>query len=377
MLPWRPLGMLAFGLTVIFFFIRLHGDGYDFPVKVAEFLEELEFPKRPDRSFIEISGVYHDNFRDGISNKLYTTTSRSRTEHGREHKDHTYSQAEGDISGSAPEPGATAGGNDGDKDHGQKFMAGWNSQWHLGKKKTANAESGKNGIDHNLQAAADEGQQWIWMTNIWHEDNDCGPGHLRQYRRRLDHVLMDDNSTTWELMYTHRFPGPITHTSLSKRVLPVSSTNEEVEEPHSQQGQESIRLAIVYKVVEDEHVAYRSRVYHFGIFQSRDDLRECGSTSAETCHAHAPFVSFDYVLPGSTPIKDFTLEHDTILYSRLSDTSLFRSLKLPTLKVGATSPERPYALSYGSPGPLLNCGEKKNAPYRMSYLAKIPSSSER
>lgn len=65
-------------------------------------------------------------------------------------------------------------------------------------------------------------------------------------------------------MYTHRFPGPITHSSLSKykKAREVQGTEREL-----------VRLAIVYKVVRNEHVAYHSRVYHFGIYDTRTELQ--------------------------------------------------------------------------------------------------------
>ncbi|KAG0321364.1 hypothetical protein BGZ99_003946 [Dissophora globulifera] len=359
MFPWRPLGMLAFGLTIIFLFIRLHGDGYDFPVKVAKLVDELDFPKRPDRTFIEVSGVYHDHFREWGATRADDNSDDINREHQKQQ------------------------GSSGNNEDAHKFMGGWNAQWTMGIRKNKGAKQEFKSGTHGDQDSAQEqegdhnrDEHWIWMTNIWHQDGDCGgPGFLRQYRRRLDHALTSDNSTSWELMYTHRFPGPITHTSLSKRVVSSSPGTEMQEHDGQRRGRELIRLAVVYKIVQDEHVAYHSRVYHFGTFQSRTDLKDkCPSPSTETCHVHAPFVNFDYVLPGSTPIKDFSLEHDTILYSRLSDTALFRSLKLPVLKIGATSPEKPYALSYGVAGPSLTCQEKKNVPYRMSYLFQAPSS---
>lgn len=67
-------------------------------------------------------------------------------------------------------------------------------------------------------------------------------------------------------MYTHKLPGPITHSSLSRRV----TTQDKDGANHKT---ESIRLAVVYKVVEDEHAAYHSRVYHFGVYQEHADLR--------------------------------------------------------------------------------------------------------
>jgi pSer/pThr/pTyr-binding forkhead associated (FHA) protein len=81
-------------------------------------------------------------------------------------------------------------------------------------------------------------------------------------------------------MYTHRFPGIIKHTSFSKRILPEASTDankeslkEHQQTPPTMRGRESSRLAIVYKVVQEEHVSYHTRIYHFGVFQHHAELR--------------------------------------------------------------------------------------------------------
>jgi hypothetical protein len=147
-------------------------------------------------------------------------------------------------------------------------------------------------------------------------------GYLRQYRRRLDHVMDSDDTKcksmlllccgtlegdrftyifvlcdtfcfaflrlAWELMYTHRVSGVITHTSLSKHVFSGATTGSDEESqdepqqqppmfnsppPSSPRGREVIRLAIVYRVVQEEHVSYHMRVYHFGVFQHHAELR--------------------------------------------------------------------------------------------------------
>ncbi|KAI1311962.1 hypothetical protein EDD11_003218 [Mortierella claussenii] len=339
MLPWRPLGMLAFGLAVIFLFIRLHGDGFDFPVTIVRCKDELDFWSTPDRTYLETSGL--DDHHPPLWDTPLATSPHA------------------DGSGSSKTRHRSSVDTD-TPSQGQMFMG----TMHLGTKKAQ---------DGALEYEDEQHQQWVWMTTIWHEVSECGPGYLRQYRRRLDLVLTSNKSSPWELMYTHRFPGPITHSSISKRILPDDTISSS-----SGKNREAIRLAVVYKVVEDERAEYHTRVYHFGVFQHVQDLKE-GIQSAqcgETCHVHAPFLSFDYILPGSTPIKDFSLEHDMLLYSRLSDTALFRTIQLPALKAGATSPERPYSLTSGSHGPSSSCEEKRNVPYRMSYLATIPTVSE-
>ncbi|KAI9239709.1 MAG: hypothetical protein BYD32DRAFT_410379 [Podila humilis] len=351
MVPWRALGMLAFGLAIIFMFVRLHGDGYDFPVKVANMKDELEFPRPPDRTYLEVSSLHPQDQDDDDKDAIGAGDKR-------------------------PEPGT--GAAVGSKE-GLKFGVGWHSQWHLGKKKKVVEEEEppsqkeeattvveKQLVDEQAKDEQEHGdERWIWMTNIWHSDGDCGSGHLRQYRRRLSDVMVADNATKWELMYTHKLPGPITHTSLSRRII----------KKDGERTTESIRLAVVYKVIQDEHAAYHSRVYHFGVFQKQDLRDDCGP-STETCHRQHPFLSFDYVLPGTTLIKEFTLEHDTILYSRLSDTVQFRTLQLPKLKVGSTSPTRPFALSSGAMGPFISCPDKKLVPQRTSFLTKIPSKTK-
>ncbi|KAF8942690.1 hypothetical protein BGZ47_006219 [Haplosporangium gracile] len=198
-------------------------------------------------------------------------------------------------------------------------------------------------------------------------------------------VTFDNIDVAWELMYAHRFPGVITHTSLSKRVFPEATTGSSDQDdqqnpstdnsppPSAPRGREVTRLAIVYRVVQEEHVSYHTRVYHFGVFQHHAELKVCEPLTTSTCHTHAPFLNFDYVLPGSTPIKDFSLEHDMIYYSRLFDTNEFRRLKLPRLQKDATTLERPFTLTSGAPGPVMANKDKKSVQYRQSFLAKVPS----
>ncbi|KAG9065172.1 hypothetical protein KI688_002494 [Linnemannia hyalina] len=377
MLPWRPLGMLIFGLTIIFLFVRLHGDGYDFPVQVAQCDRKLEQQPKPSRTFLEISGVYHDQFWDWPKEQdqdgsipihlppssvsvAAASSHASSAENGNNHSQQQGQQGQEEQRGQ--------------QGQGIKFGAGWNSQWHLGKKKLPadrQAEEAQevevDQLYQNEQGAGQDAyvdsEQWIWMTNVWLEDSDSGSGYLRQYRRRLDHVMESDDTKSWELMYTHRFPGVITHTSLSKRVFPETATgsNEKSQDDQQQhptddspppsvpRGREVTRLAIVYRVVQEEHVSYHTRVYHFGVFQHQAELG------------------------GSAPIKDFSLEHDMIYYSRLFDTNEFRRLKLPRLQEGATTPERPFTLTAGTPGPVMANKEKKTVQYRQSFLAKVPS----
>ncbi|KAG0057669.1 hypothetical protein BGZ83_005608 [Gryganskiella cystojenkinii] len=351
--------MLAFGLTVIFLFVRLHGDGYDFPVRVSKCNDTVVFSRSPDRTFMEVSSVYKPE--DVLFTTLADFDPSDESTDRREQEDGARKTAE-------KEANAGAGGI-------------WQSQWlKMTGSKDDVIQQQQQGRDSEIRQSD---RQWIWMTNLWYDDGNCGPGHIRQYRRPLDKALESDNTTSWEHMYTHKLPGPIVHTSLSKRVLPDHLSGRPgsatTQEPSSDKKDtvindyEVIRLAVMYKIVRDERVSYHVRIYHFGVFSSsRADLRaDCGSISTENCHSHAPFQSFDYIFPGSTAIKDFSLEHDRILYSRLSDVAHFRTLLLPRLQPGETSLERPFVLASGRPGPELSCRERQNTPYRMSFLAQF------
>lgn len=157
--------MLAFGLVIIFMFVRLHGDGYDFPVRVAKMKDELEFPRPPDRTYLEVSSLYPQDEDDDDKDAI------------------------GGGGDKRPEPGT--GAAVGSKE-GPKFGVVWHPQWHLGKKKKVVEEEeqppqkeeattvvetqkvdeqGKDEHEH-------EDERWVWMTNIWHNDGDCGSGIL-------------------------------------------------------------------------------------------------------------------------------------------------------------------------------------------------------
>ncbi|KAF9400968.1 hypothetical protein BGZ94_005345, partial [Podila epigama] len=288
----------------------------------------LEFPRQPDRTYLEISPVYAHDPADLLQEGRVNNHARV-------------------AAASGQQMGMDGGSATNNKEGMQKFGLGWGSQWHVGKKDdkktednneetaqepdqadTANDSNVNNNNNNNNSKDnedEDKEERWLWMTNVWFSDGECGSGHLRQYRRRLSDVLAADNSTKWELMYIHKLPGPITHSSLSRKVIQsgehVHTSNNHGKGDHQRRPRrtrpvESVRLAVIYKVIQDEHVAYHNRVYHMGVFQDHEDIQEhCGPTSSETCHRHRPFVHFDYVLPGTTPIKDFTLEHNTILYS--------------------------------------------------------------
>jgi hypothetical protein len=171
MLPWRPLGMLTFGLTIIFLFVRLHGDGYDFPVQVVKCDNTLDFPK-PSQTFLEISGVYHNDYLEWPKEQ----------------------DQDGSIPIHVPPSSHAAGGRGG----GLKIGVGWNSQWHLGNKKipATGASSGRLEEDstqntnrqprYGQETDEDvylESEQWIWMTNVWLEDGDSGSGKGRRMGR--------------------------------------------------------------------------------------------------------------------------------------------------------------------------------------------------
>lgn len=171
-MPWRPLGMLSFGLTIIYLFIRLHGDGYDFPEIITRNNGTIEHygGKRPDRTFLEISPVYL------AEDVIFTKESdffQTDPEDGVQ-SDRTEAQAENDKA--AGDGGGGAGL--------------WQSQWRKMK--------GSKDNDASAQESADEAemdplgskrneQQWIWLTNLWYDDGDCGPGKTTSVKEKRDY----------------------------------------------------------------------------------------------------------------------------------------------------------------------------------------------
>jgi len=170
MLPWRPLGMLAFGLSAIFVFIRLHGDGYDFPQELFRHRDELHLHPLPTRSFMEVSNVVLDDYRD-----YYGADSDSDSDDRFHTAEVRHDRRQG-------------------QDQGHKYVVGWNKQWPLGKDRndnnsrdgakvtvatdqaSAQAPDDKERAGSYLLKEYQDGKQWIWLTNVWHEDGDCEPG---------------------------------------------------------------------------------------------------------------------------------------------------------------------------------------------------------
>jgi len=165
MMPWRPLGMLSFGLTIIYLFIRLHGEGYDFPESVGYNNATIEHyrSKRPDRTFLEISPVYL------AEEVLFTKESDFFQTDPEEGTEVQPDRKEGQV-----EKDKVTGGSGGG--------AGlWQSQWRKMKGSKENDASTQAPVDETemdpLGSKGNE-RQWIWMTNLWYDDGDCGPGNL-------------------------------------------------------------------------------------------------------------------------------------------------------------------------------------------------------
>jgi hypothetical protein len=224
MLPWRPIGMLTFGLNIIFLFVRLHGDGYDLPVLVAKCDKKLEQSK-PSRTFLEISGVYHDQFRDWPKEQdqdgsipIQVPLSSASAAASSSHASSSSSENVNNHSQQQKEQG-----------RGLKFGVGWNSQWQLGRKKLPAdaAADGGEGVPtnrqvdetqeadqkyQNEQGAGQDGytdsERWIWMTNVWLEDSDSGSGEGNGMMGRIDKSNRGKRSTlealSWRQVYIKR-----------------------------------------------------------------------------------------------------------------------------------------------------------------------------
>ncbi|KAF9974993.1 hypothetical protein BGZ73_001486 [Actinomortierella ambigua] len=411
----RPLGMLAFGLGVIVTFIRMHGDSYDFPTKVSQSNESLPLPHdqqrhRVDTVVLEVSTLFPEDpaliYPPQSDHSALAVAAAFFLEHevpleyvGRqednEHKDEdgrppaeNTKQQQHQSLPLPPQPERTDLPLDDKKDNGQwpirrhlstHLSASQSDQWVQQNQPTATAQT-------VLRGGKEE--TWAWLAMIQHESDTCSPGVVYQYGRPLDSILYE-NDSKWQLLYTHKLPGSIIHTSVSRRLVPLSEETrarrrkERAENPASatrestlhDDAREVSRLAVLYKVVQDESATYYLRMYHFGRFQpASQPLQDDCSGQRSDCHQHDPFVFFDYELPGSMPFKDFRLEHDTILYTRANDPHMFRYLRLPNLKVGATSPSQPYKLASGNSGPKQACKDVLNLIYRTSDLALVPKS---
>lgn len=71
----------------------------------------------------------------------------------------------------------------------------WQPQW-LKMKTTTNKEDasaqqqqqqqhGPEGIHSDPSAPREDERQWIWMTNLWYDDGDCGPGKKRSVHENV------------------------------------------------------------------------------------------------------------------------------------------------------------------------------------------------
>ncbi|KAG0270116.1 hypothetical protein DFQ27_000417 [Actinomortierella ambigua] len=422
MMPWRSLGMLAFGLGVIMMFIRMHGDSYDFPTKVNQSNESLPLShehqrRRVDTVVLEVSTLFPEDPAIIYPESSHTTAAAAAPffmedevpledvgnqleEVDKEHRDTGGDPMAEDTTQQQKKPSPPLPRPEG-TDH-QLGDGRHDGQWPVGKRRSmhppfSHSDQQDQQNQYDRQVATDQTvlrggkeQPWAWLTMIQHESDTCSPGVVYQYGRPLESVLRPGDDNSWKLLYTHKLPGSIIHTSVSRRLVPLSKeirarrlkeraerlTDTTRESALHGDAREAIRLAVLYKVVQDETAAYYLRVYHFGRFQPADKplQDDCGGQKSD-CYQHDPFVFFDYKLPGSMPFKDFVLEHDTIIYTRANDPYMFRFLKLPNLKVGATSQNQPYELANGSTGPKQACKDVLNLVYRTSDLALVPKSN--
>ncbi|KAF9162722.1 hypothetical protein DFQ26_003295 [Actinomortierella ambigua] len=379
MMPWRSLGMLAFGLGVIMMFIRMHGDSYDFPTKVNQSNESLPLShehqrRRVDTVVLEVSTLFPEDPAIIYPESSHTTAAAAAPffmedevpledvgnqleDVDKEHRDtggdpmaEDTTQQQKKPSPPLPRPEST--------DH-QLGDGRHDGQWPVGRRRSmhppfshSDQQDQQNQYDRQVATAqtvlrGGKEQPWAWLTMIQHESDTCSPGVVYQYGRPLESVLRPGDDNSWKLLYTHKLPGSIIHTSVSRRLVPLSKeirarrlreraerlTDTTRESALHGDAREAIRLAVLYKVVQDETAAYYLRVYHFGRFQ-----------------------------PADKPLQ-------------ANDPYMFRFLKLPNLKVGATSQNQPYELTNGSTGPKQACKDVLNLVYRTSDLALVPKSN--
>ncbi|KAG0242128.1 hypothetical protein BGW41_004751, partial [Actinomortierella wolfii] len=190
MLPWRPLGMLAFGLGVIVVFIRMHGDGYDFPVKVSQSNDSFPLPHeqrhRTDTVVLEVSVLFPEE--PAVIHPEHDTTAGARfleaevpledTDYGQAGEQH-----EGDFNADRDgieehqsqlnEEDRMQQQHDGNS--GSSSGYGWTSQWHLGRKRPDDQRDSWVATTPSMQKRGGEEQTWAWLTMIQHEGDRCSP----------------------------------------------------------------------------------------------------------------------------------------------------------------------------------------------------------
>ncbi|ORX62982.1 hypothetical protein DM01DRAFT_1331081 [Hesseltinella vesiculosa] len=121
-------------------------------------------------------------------------------------------------------------------------------------------------------------------------------GNVVLLRKPLQGLLVNDTSNeaiAWTTVFEHRLRGCIT------KISTAPST------------QSLIQFALLYHTVNDESPQYFTRIYYLPSLQS------------------ASFEYKDFVLPGTTWIKSFSLEHASLLISRDPDMYQYRILALP------------------------------------------------
>ncbi|KAI9254507.1 hypothetical protein BDA99DRAFT_562612 [Phascolomyces articulosus] len=199
---------------------------------------------------------------------------------------------------------------------------------------------------------------FLYQTAIWFETADTlkhgiGPmktgamGVIEQRRKPLSTLynnqttLLDDedNKDEWTKLFQHKLQGPISKIS------------------HAPSPQREIQFAVMYHKLNNEDPQHIIRVYYL-------------SPGANTMQYK------DLIMPGTTWIKTFTLEQDSILFARDPDWYRFRIAHLP---LDLTSAPHSIALSINNIqlGPRIQkYHQPKNTELHDVMLAKLHSPEE-
>ncbi|RCI05852.1 hypothetical protein CU098_012793 [Rhizopus stolonifer] len=165
-------------------------------------------------------------------------------------------------------------------------------------------------------------------------------GLVIQARKPKQDLLRPVPEEEWEVCFRHLLPGPITQ---------VSSSPEDTE---------TVQFAVLYHIVQDDHIQHIVRVYYLV-----DDQ----------------YHYKDLILPGNTMIDAISLEKDSILFSRNPDLYRFRIMALPThLTLPPHSEQsQPILLSHGQTGePIRAYHQPKGTNAYAHLLSRLYSVNE-
>ncbi|KAI8371551.1 uncharacterized protein BYT42DRAFT_580668 [Radiomyces spectabilis] len=149
---------------------------------------------------------------------------------------------------------------------------------------------------------------YLYQTAVWYKitPNDregfsvgIGPmktnvvGYVKQLRKPLSSLLNTNQSHEWTSVFEHQLAGPISFVS-----------------DHGIPDLESKPFGVLYYTIKQDIPRFYVRLYYLSLAQMTFEYK-------------------DLLLPGSSWINAFTLEKDSILYSRDHDQYNFRFIPIP------------------------------------------------